>query len=429
LKLYYLPVDSFQKIYNYINKTESLIKPEDFILTNSAGEVHNYHNYHNYQSFLNFQSFHNPSSNDNKSFSICSIPQIRTPPYSSLICLGSFLNTNIYTFTRLQVSRESLTNLTNDFNNISKISNFLSPLNFTKNTINIKPKIKNLVKLIKYLTENFPQYSEEFFIYHIYSRSGLNSSRDGQLHIQLTEIKHQLNQKKFKNIDTIESNTKFNIGFKKTSINSMKSSNLSSKVFLRNLNSNCTSVQNKKGDNSNKQIINLNQVKTKSCLNSYRSMNTINTMNTSINHSKTVSIPMMNDLLKKANKINHTTKNVNLKIKKQDNNLRDSNELCNNFVSPVENKLRIDFRSQFDNMTISNNSTVREKDGLTTNSKIYVVSRDNNIRFKTDINISQDSSFDAEVSSENNMGKKTNITMSEECYNTPTKKKVIRYYS
>lgn len=403
-----MAIDSFNKIYNYINKNDCILKLEDFVTTNNPGDI------------LNIS---NPSPCDNKSFSICSIPQVRNTPYSSLVCLGSFLNTNIYTFTKASNYKENL-NLTNEFNNISKISNFFSPANTSKNLVTNKPQIKNLVKLIKCLSEAFPHYSEEFFMYHIYSRTGFNSGREAQIQIQLTEIKQQLNKKKLKNLDNIKSNfnkSNYSINSKifknNNSVNSNKTSHYPSKIIVSNFNSNVDKVNfsnryNIHNPNTSKNL------KPNITLNTYRSMNS--------KHLKTVSNPLMNNLMKLNSNTSQAKsfKNVNSEI-----NVRDSNELCNNFASPVESKMRVDLRSQFENVNLSNNfsSTGREKDA-NTNSKIYVVSRDNNLRFKTEFNISQDSSLDCDISSENNC-KKTNISMSEECYNTPTKKKVIRYYS
>jgi hypothetical protein len=75
-------------------------------------------------------------------------------PYSNLLCLGSLLNTDIYTF-----------NYVND-NCDSK----------DKTISNSKFKTKDIVKLIKYLCQTFPNYSPEYFIYYLYSKFGLNDS-------------------------------------------------------------------------------------------------------------------------------------------------------------------------------------------------------------------------------------------------------------
>ena len=69
--------------------------------------------------------------------------------YGEISCLGSIINSNIYTFTKKYTEKP-----------IEKI----------------KPKFKYLVKFIKNLCKIFKNYSYEFFVYHIYSKKGIDKS-------------------------------------------------------------------------------------------------------------------------------------------------------------------------------------------------------------------------------------------------------------
>jgi hypothetical protein len=49
------------------------------------------------------------------------------------------------------------------------------------------------------------------------------------------------------------------------------------------------------------------------------------------------------------------------------------------------------------------------------------------MRFKTEFEESLESSLS--IDEQDHKDHKTNITINEECFNTPTKKKIVRYYS
>ena len=112
--------------------------------------------------------------------------------FDGLLNMGTFMNTNIYTFTQFFKKSES------------KAS---------------KPKIKSLIKLIRYLAYNFPNYSSEFFMYHLYSRSGLSKNLSSQ---DLVYIKSSLIDKVKKiEITSIQQNS--NITIKNINVNSSTS--------------------------------------------------------------------------------------------------------------------------------------------------------------------------------------------------------------
>jgi hypothetical protein len=368
--LYYLSLPSINKIYNYINKSEQLLTFDEFSSINEPGEKFDY-----------LKSSQNNLNKNN--------------PYSSLLCLGSFLNTNIYTFTHHNSAEKNIMNLK------ASPQVKLNPLLNNPTKDYLKPKIKTIVKIIKYLSATFPNYSTEFFTYHLYSRSGINSvntpskamSRKDKnyLQIQLTEIKSHLNKKKLKNLE-------------------VKKSIVSNKT---NKSNNTSSFNSHTFTNNNIKIknININTSIKKNTINSIHSINfnSFRSYQVNHNHSKTTaSNPLYNTKFTSKNSEPKFNSQVNKNYQKlKDAILTDSNEICN---------------SHFSSHPKFNDTTETQNTG---NSKIYVVARDSNLRFKTELEESQESSFDCEDEQE----QRANITISEECYNTPTKKKVLRYYS
>lgn len=163
-------------IYNYINKTNQELNTNIFENANNAGN---------------------------------SVEINKSKKYGDLLCLGSFVNTNIYTFTKkfqekaqdIALSNNLQLNINKGINNNynknkknantknkdknkeintynhNKGNNFNNNINNSTNTNSYnKPKVKYLVKLIKSLCKIFKNYSYEFFIYHIYSKAGMNKN-------------------------------------------------------------------------------------------------------------------------------------------------------------------------------------------------------------------------------------------------------------
>jgi len=107
-------------IYNYINKTNYDLSIQDFDNSNNPGD------------FTEIE---------------------KSKKYGELLCLGSTINTNIFTFTKKFIEKPNE---------------------------KTKPKIKYLVKLIKNQCKIFKNYSYEFFMYHIYSKTGMNKNLSPQ---------------------------------------------------------------------------------------------------------------------------------------------------------------------------------------------------------------------------------------------------------
>jgi hypothetical protein len=162
MKLYYLTIKQINTIFNYINKTEIKIDHEVLDYNNNKYDITSIYDKHD-----------------------------RTLLYGGLLSMGTFLNTNIYTFTHYNKKGES------------------------KKT---KPKIKSMLKLIKYLSNNFSQYSGEFFMYHLYSKTGVSKTLNGT---DLNFLKSNLTKSKNIAITSIQQNS--NITIKNINVNNSTS--------------------------------------------------------------------------------------------------------------------------------------------------------------------------------------------------------------
>ncbi len=398
-----MSIQSLKNIYNYINKTEQDFSIEKFCQINLPGDNLDL------ISLGRSSKINQPQINKNNSY-----------PYSNLICLGSFLNTNIYTFTY----NNSLGNqIHSNPKNIQpshqlklSLNTYMNPLLSNPSKDYLKNKIKTIVKIIKYLSASFPNYSTEFFTYHLYSRSGINSvstpskhmsmsNKDkNYLQIQLTEIKSHLNKKKLKNKEIKKSEN--------SCIGKLKTVNILSSKSLKT-NTNNSSSHSTVNNNIKLKNININTSIKKNSFNSINTYNSINfnsfrSYHINHNHSKTI---CTNPILKNTEKYNSQTQtNKNLR-KLKDVILTDSNEMCN---------------TNFSQHPKFNDTTGNETQN-TGNSKIYVVARDSNMRFKTEFEESLESSLS--IDEQYHKEDKANITINEECFNTPTKKRILRYYS
>jgi hypothetical protein len=270
MKVYYLTMRQINFIFNYINKTDHFISSDLFTEANKIGDM------------------------------VCLCNTGKKLLYSGLICVDILLNTNVYTFTNFKKKEHQI----KIFEKISPRSTF-------------KPKIKSLVKLIKYLTNSFPSYSTEFFMYHLYSKPGVSNALAAQ---DLVMIKSLLSKKSIE-IHSIQQNSNITI----------KNINLNSNSYGRHY----------KNTSSTRDSSHFNKVLPKSKLNSNSA---------------------------------------------SDNSLKSLTK--GKYVLP--NKLN--FSTNHDN--------------------VFVVARDNQIRYKTELDDSEDS-----------------IVKPTKDYNTPTKKKVVRYYS
>lgn len=110
--------------------------------------------------------------------------------YSSIYCLGSYMNINIYCFSRLE--------------NIEEIHH-----NYSIGVDNF-PNPKKIAKLIKILIINYPEYTKEYFINYIFSDSYINPLNNKILTNKKNEINNLLLSKKealYKQNNKISSNS------------------------------------------------------------------------------------------------------------------------------------------------------------------------------------------------------------------------------
>jgi hypothetical protein len=270
MKAYYLNIKQFNLVYNYINKTDQLVTAQHFDNANNIGDVINI------------------DHTDKKLI------------YCGLMCVDSLLNTKIYTFTHFKRKEPQI-----------KILDSIT----VKQS---KPKIKLLVKLIKYLTHSFPSYSNEFFMYHLYSKSGVSKYLTAQ---DLVIIKSQLSKVKSIEIHSIQQN---------------------SNITIKNINVNNGYMHHKTTSNT-RDSSHFNKILTK-----------LNSNNVSV-----------------------------------DNSIKSQNKLVRKYLIPS----KLNFNNPVNN--------------------VYVVARDNQIRYKT------------EEDSEDSLVKQ----IGDISFNTPKKKKIVRYYS
>jgi hypothetical protein len=401
--------------------------------------------------------------------------------------------------------------------------------------------------MIKYLTSTFPNYSAEFFVYHIFFRSGLNSDihngfkENNLLKINLSDIKNQIIKKKLKNLDSIN----INAGKKKSPISNGKNTSqikvennftsTNSNINIGNIN--VTTQNNVKINGLNKDIkshhsmtnivdsyyegkINMNKRKIKVA---DKRVITTRNPNTTINLNEKIkqeSKEYIGNINSKAsfysndngqkypadndsnitpkiamsgrnnvnptllNKITYSSQSVYGKNSSKNsinnthnyyntgNKLLDKNKLKistneKSEISNIKNKKmksvskpnicftdfnfntnplymnEISLEEIEDNLYDYKSAENNEKNNpneksLTKNpsSNIFVVARDDKIRFRTDFDAdSIDTIEDHDTNTQMNINNKLdniNITvnsLNNASYNTPTKKKIFRYYS
>ena len=115
IKLYLLNIEQINKIFSYINRLE-------------------YKSYINDMGIISEKNLYKNIINFNKS----------KYNYSTIFCLGSFMNTNIYLFSHIEKNKKS-----------------------ENNNINELPSPHKIAKLIKVLMLNFPDFTKEDFINYL----------------------------------------------------------------------------------------------------------------------------------------------------------------------------------------------------------------------------------------------------------------------
>ena len=163
IKLYLLNIEQINKIFSYINRLE-------------------YKSYINSLDSIKDKNFYKIIKKTNKSIY----------NYSTIFCIGSFVNINIFLFSHLEKSNKKLNKSIFDINDL--------------------PSSNKLAKLIKILLINFPEYSKEYFIDYLMKPIQKNFELNN-------DEKELLNQKKSEISSLLITNHKKSLQLKPSKIN------------------------------------------------------------------------------------------------------------------------------------------------------------------------------------------------------------------
>ena len=157
IKLYLLDIEQINKIFSYINRLE-------------------YKSYINDLDEIKKKNFYKNIINFNKSMY----------NYSTIFCLGSFMNINIYLFSHIENDKKE------EINDINEL-----------------PSSNKLAKLIKVLMLNFPDYNKNHFIDYLTNYIRINMTKDNSLNDKKKEISNLLTsaQRKSFQLNTKKHNT------------------------------------------------------------------------------------------------------------------------------------------------------------------------------------------------------------------------------
>ena len=302
IKLYLLNMEQINKIFSYINRLE-------------------YKPYINNLNSIKEKNYFKIISKSNKSIY----------NYSTIFCIGSFVNINIFLLSHIK-KKENNNNSKQKFN------------------INDLPSSNKLAKLIKILLINFPEYSKEYFIDYL--------TKPIEKHFELNNTdKEILNHKKNEISSLLISEYKKNneiLQIKKNSANNIikniiqkiptytQSSNKTPDEFynfsedISSLNDK-SNINNKSKDNNNNADF-FNKINIKQ----YKSDNNFkkNDINIILN-KKLNKIYQLRNTIKESSIKNYTSGPINENIFKfkQDNNNTHNEDMLIKTMEPVEKKL------------------------------------------------------------------------------------------
>ena len=155
VKLYLLNIEQMNMIYSYINRIEFKPYLNDII----------YNNNYNCYEIVNNEIKKNLT-------------------YSSINCLGSYMNIDIFTFSTLNYLKEYNNKILRIKNNKVEEEEILN-----EDNNNSLPSTKKIAKLIKILMINFPDYSKDYLINYLFNSfsSKNESSQNKDNNIRLSE--------------------------------------------------------------------------------------------------------------------------------------------------------------------------------------------------------------------------------------------------
>ena len=389
-KMYLLSSQEINKIINYINRTEGKIDINKYIKKLTI-------NNNNYCDF--FENNHRYNQDIDISY-----------PYCHLFHIGKFMNISMILFTNI-------------FDKINKSQN--SQKQNTKTIIYSSPSSKKLYKLIKLLSNSFPDYTPEYFIdYLLNPNLYINSeSKKKEILKLLSLLKFSVPNKfllkkvlrdTITGIQTTSSKAGSSIlieSDERNHIDPLKNQNR-----ISSLNKNI-SLQKKNSIYSNNIKLNNGQLITTNYLSTNYSLvpsNSINTFKNSIrNNPLTITIPCeINNAKKEKNKFG-------ISVSLTSTNLINNKRISNYFLTKKE-------KNDVKKLTSKN---------LDVKSKIKnIIDKDNkeNIDINRLINKKKEEGFLAHRILNNNdvlnKLKKNKISNNSKVYHTPKKRKKYKYY-
>ena len=321
IKLYLLNIEQINKVFSYINRLEykSYINDLDIITEKNL-----------YKNIINFnKSMYN---------------------YSTIFCLGSFMNINIYLFSHIENNKDENNNLNN------------------------LPSSSKLAKLIKVLMLNFPDHSKNDFINYLTDFMQNNSSTINSLNDKKKNVSNLLTSANKKSLRLSLKN--------KISANSVIK-NIIQKIPTYTISSHNTPVEFKNLSETNiNNISAINRTKNTKEINSFDFFNKIS----SIGIKKQIS----EKILKKIDSNSFYLKN---KLNTRNMETNSINKPIQNFTHRLKCKNNKKLNKKIDNLSKSINHTQLMnpvKRSLTrtntNNSKIYYEKVDSFVNKKNNVN-------------------------------------------
>ena len=386
VKLYLLSIEQINLIITYINRLKYHIKDNLFNSLIKKGE---------------FKVIDNNISN---------------LKYNILYCLGIYMNTYIYSFSYLPKNNENQNNKVSNSNYKYENNNDIHI-----NEINQKyPDSKKIAKLIKLLSDHFPNYSIDFFICYLLSK------------IKFQNFNEKSNE--IKNILYFKKKSLFQINFLKlndTYIHKSKTNNLVKEDSLSNTHYTSTNKQ------INRRKITFHNKVEKMLNNSYNNIINKNIKNKlditknnidEFNNKKKLKLNIYNNFfIKNNNKINKS----NFRINKMPTFENDKIPINNKYK-----KLNKNNQKKY-NKTVEKNNFFKKQKKELLKEKLTMEYSLNNLKPKGITNkgifvvkriMTNSENFEDSMNEENDYLKNENaikINMDKKIYSTPPKKKKI----
>ena len=324
IKLYLLNIEQINKVFSYINRLEYKYYIHDLDIITEKNF---------YKNIINFnKSIYN---------------------YSTIFCLGSFMNINIYLFSHIE-------------KNIKEEN---------ENNLNELPSSNKLAKLIKILMINFPDYTKKDFINYLTNFMQDNNSTNNSLNMKKREVSTLLTSGRKKNLK---------ISNKKKNTNSVIKNIIKKIPTYTNSSVNTPNEFNNFSESN--YVNNISEINKLNHINDINSFDFFNKIASGIGIKKQIS----EKILKKIDSISFYSKN---KLNTKNMKTCDKNSIFKNYTNKFNYKSNQNKNKKIDNLSNSIKHTQLMnpiKKSLTRNntnkSNIYYEKADSNIQNKNSIN-------------------------------------------